>query len=500
MKTAIVIGSGVAGLSAASYLAQKGMRVTVLEKNEQAGGRARVFESNGFVFDMGPSWYWMPDVFEKFYNDFGHTTSDFYELKRLDPSYKVFTKNGEGVDIPANMPELEQLFERFEKGSSMKLRQFLKEAAYKYEVGINDLVYKPSLSLLEYTDMRLLKGLLKMDVLTSMKKHIRQFVSHPFLIELLEFPVLFLGAMPGNTPALYSLMNYADMSLGTWYPMGGMHQIIKAFERIAKENGVEIKLGHEVLKIETEGMTAKRVVTTQGSFEADVIVGAGDYRHIDQQLLPVEKRNYTPEYWNSRKMAPSCLLYYVGLNKKLNNLRHHNLFFDEDFNAHAKEIYENPQWPTSPLFYASVPSITDTTVAPQGCENLFLLIPVAPGMEDTDEVKERYFDLLIQRLERLTGNSISQHLVYKRSYAFRDFVSDYHSFKGNAYGLANTLNQTAILKPSLKSKKVKNLFFAGQLTVPGPGLPPSIISGKVVAAQIEKEMLNGVHTTNILST
>lgn len=246
MKKAIVIGSGVAGLSASSYLAKKGMQVTVLEKNNQAGGRARVFNANGFLFDMGPSWYWMPDVFERFYNDFGHTTADFYELKRLDPSYRVFAKNGEAVDIPANMLELEQLFERFEKGSSLRLRQFLKEAAYKYQVGINDLVYKPSLSLLEFADMRLLKGLLKMEVLTSMKKHIRQFVSHPFLTELLEFPVLFLGAMPGNTPALYSLMNYADMSLGTWYPMGGMHQIIKAFEKIVTQMGAEIKLGHEV--------------------------------------------------------------------------------------------------------------------------------------------------------------------------------------------------------------------------------------------------------------
>lgn len=497
MKKAIVIGSGVAGLSASSYLAKKGMQVTVLEKNNQAGGRARVFNANGFLFDMGPSWYWMPDVFERFYNDFGHTTADFYELKRLDPSYRVFAKNGEAVDIPANMLELEQLFERFEKGSSLRLRQFLKEAACKYQVGINDLVYKPSLSLLEFADMRLLKGLLKMDVLTSMKKHIRQFVSHPFLIELLEFPVLFLGAMPGNTPALYSLMNYADMSLGTWYPMGGMHQIIKAFEKIATQMGAEIKLGHEVIKIETRGTTAKGIVTNQGVFEADVIVGAGDYRHIDQHLLPADKRNYTEQYWNSRKMAPSCLLYYVGLNKKLNNLRHHNLFFDADFNAHAKEIYENPQWPANPLFYASVPSITDPTVAPQGQENLFLLIPVAPGLEDTDEVREQYFDILMNRLEKLTGNSIKQHVVYKRSYAFRDFVNDYHSFKGNAYGLANTLSQTAILKPSLKSKKVSNLFFAGQLTVPGPGLPPSIISGKVVAAQIEKEFLTKAPTTSM---
>ncbi len=488
-KTVIIIGSGVAGLSAACYLAQKGFDVTVLEKNEQAGGRARVFEAEGFVFDMGPSWYWMPDVFEKFYSDFGYTTSDFYELKRLDPSYKVFTKTGEGVDIPASMTELEQLFERYEKGSSNKLRLFLKEAAYKYDVGINDLVYKPSLSLLEFADLRLLKGLLKMDVFTSMKKHIREYVSHPFLIELLEFPILFLGAMPGNTPALYSLMNYADMSLGTWYPMGGMHKIIEAFVQIAESVGVKIKTGYEVIRMDAEGGKITKVITANGKFDADVVVGAGDYHHIEQRLLPEGCRTYSPKYWETRKMAPSCLLYYVGINKKIKNLRHHNLFFDEDFNNHAEEIYVNPQWPEKPLFYVSAPSVTDKRVAPDGCENLFMLIPVAPGLEDTDEIKDEYFNVLIDRLEKLTGEIIKPHVVYKRSYAYRDFIMDYHSFKGNAYGLANTLSQTAMLKPSLKSKKLHNLFFAGQLTVPGPGLPPSIISGKVAALEIEKEYL-----------
>lgn len=488
-KTVIIIGSGVAGLSAACYLAQKGFDVTVLEKNEQAGGRARVFEAEGFVFDMGPSWYWMPDVFEKFYSDFGYTTSDFYELKRLDPSYKVFTKSGEGVDIPASMTELEQLFERYEKGSSNKLRLFLKEAAYKYDVGINDLVYKPSLSLLEFADLRLLKGLLKMDVFTSMKKHIREYVSHPFLIELLEFPILFLGAMPGNTPALYSLMNYADMSLGTWYPMGGMHKIIEAFVQIAKSVGVKIKTGYEVIRMDAEGGKITKVITANGTFDADVVVGAGDYHHIEQRLLPEGCRTYSPKYWETRKMAPSCLLYYVGMNKKIKNLRHHNLFFDEDFNNHAEEIYVNPQWPEKPLFYVSAPSVTDKRVAPDGCENLFMLIPVAPGLEDTDEIKDEYFNVLINRLEKLTGEIIKPHVVYKRSYAYRDFIMDYYSFKGNAYGLANTLSQTAMLKPSLKSKKLHNLFFAGQLTVPGPGLPPSIISGKVAALEIEKEYL-----------
>ncbi len=488
-KKIIVIGAGIAGLSAASYLAKDGYDVTVFEKNSQIGGRARKFEAAGFTFDMGPSWYWMPDVFEKFYNDFGKTTSDFYELKRLDPSYKVVWKNNEGINVPSNMFELEALFESFEKGSAAKLQQFLKEAAYKYEVGINDLVYKPSLSLLEFADMRLLNGLLKMDVLTSMKKHIRQYVSHPFLIELMEFPILFLGALAKNTPALYSLMNYADMSLGTWYPIGGMHKIIEAFESIALENGVKIICDADVSKINVSGSIAKSVTVNGKEDMADAIVGAGDYHHIEQNLLDIENRQYSESYWNNRKLAPSCVLYYLGLNKKIKGLEHHNLFFDADFEKHADEIYTNIKWPSDPLFYACVTTKTDSSQAPTGSENLFLLVPISTELtEDTEETRDRYLQTMIQRIEKHTGQNISKNIVFKRSYSIADFKSDYYSFKGNAYGLANTLTQTAILKPKIKSKKLTNLYYAGQLTVPGPGVPPSIISGNVVANLIKKEI------------
>ena len=490
-KKAIVIGSGVAGLSAAAYLAKGNYEVTILEKNDSPGGRARQFKADGFTFDMGPSWYWMPDVFEKFYQDFGFTTSDFYELIRLDPSYRVIAKNGEAVEIPANMHELEALFEKFEPGSAERLRKFLKEASYKYEVGINDLVYKPSLSLLEFADLRLLKGLLKMDVLSNMRKHVSSVVSHPFLQELMEFPVLFLGALPENTPALYSLMNHADFTLGTWYPQGGMFNIIEAFLKVAQKQGAQLCLNQEVVKIISENGIAKGVQTHTDYFEADVVIGAADYHHLDQKVLEPGQRNYTAQYWDKRKLAPSCLLYYVGLNKRLKNAVHHTLFFDTDFGLHAQEIYTQPKWPSNPLFYASVPSVTDPSVAPAGCENLFLLIPIAPGITgDTEDIREAYFEKIIKRLEQQLGESILPHVVYKRSYSVSDFKNDYHAFKGNAYGLANTLDQTAILKPSLKSKKIKNLYFAGQLTVPGPGVPPSIISGKVAATQIFKEMGN----------
>jgi phytoene desaturase len=416
--------------------------------------------------------------------------ADYYELQRLDPSYQVIFKGAEAVDIPAAMSELRELFERFEPGSAARLDEFLRQAAYKYEVGINRLVYAPSRSLLEFADPRLLVDMLRMDVLQSMHKHVRRFFKDPRLLELVEFPILFLGATSENTPALYSLMNYADLALGTWYPKGGMHKIVEGMVSLARELGVEIQYQQEVTEIVVANGRSTGVRTAHGFFAADAVVAGADYHHIEQQVLAPEYRHYDEQYWDSRVMAPSSLLFYLGVSRKLDKLRHHNLFFDEDFARHSHEIYEAPQWPSRPLFYASVPSKTDPTVAPEGQENLFLLIPVAPDLSDDEATRERYYTLLMDRLERHCGHSIRDAVVFRRSYAHRDFIADYHSYKGNAYGLANTLRQTAILKPTLKSKKVSNLYFTGQLTVPGPGVPPSLISGQVVAGEVLKEIKN----------
>jgi phytoene desaturase len=489
-KKVIVIGAGFAGLSAACNLAAEGFDVTLLEKNEVPGGRARKFEAEGFVFDMGPSWYWMPDVFEQFFARFGKKVSDFYELKRLDPSYVVWFGENDRMDVPAEMPTLEAMFEKYEPGSATNLRRFLKEAAYKYKVGMQEFVHKPSHSILEFADWRIATSLFRLQMFTSLSRHVRGLFQNEKLLRILEFPVLFLGAAPQKTPALYSLMNYADMALGTWYPMGGMFKIVEGMAVLAQELGVKIELAQEVSQIYAPDGHATKVVTKQGrEFPADVVVGAADYHHIDSKLLDNQVRNYSEEYWQSRTMAPSCLIYYLGVNKRLKNLEHHNLFFDEDFGLHAKEIYESPRWPSKPLFYVSAPSKTDPSVAPEGFENLFLLIPVAPGLEDAPEVRERYYHLTMERLEHLTGQNIRDHVIYKKSYAHSDFVADYHAFKGNAYGLANTLLQTAFLKPKMKSRRVKNLFYTGQLTVPGPGVPPSLISGQVVAKEIVKRFL-----------
>ncbi len=485
-KKAVIIGSGISSLSCASFLAKEGYDVTILEKNETIGGRARKFEENGFIFDMGPSWYWMPDVFERFYNLFGHTTSDFYELKRLDPSYRVYWNDKTHTDLPADLQNLKSLFESMESGSSEKLSKFLDEAKYKYEVGMNELVFKPGLKWREFADFRIFKGLFKMHLLSSFAKHIRKYFKNEKILSLLEFPVLFLGATPDKTPALYSLMNYADISLGTWYPMGGMHKFIEAFEKIAKNQGVKILIEQKVTGFAFEGNKVSKVITDNAEFEADIVVSGADYQHTDSTILK-GKSNYSNEYWKSRTMAPSSLLFYLGVDKKVKDLLHHNLFFDEPFTEHAKEIYEQPTWPSAPLFYCCVPSKTDKTVAPEGKENMFLLIPIAPDLEDNEETREKYYYMLMDRLEKHTGESIRDHVIYKRSYCVSDFKSDYNAFRGNAYGLANTLKQTAILKPSLKHKKIKNLYYTGQLTVPGPGVPPSIISGEVVAQVINQE-------------
>jgi phytoene desaturase len=490
-RKVIIIGSGFAGLSAASFMAKAGWKVTVLEKHATPGGRARQMKAEGFVFDMGPSWYWMPDVFERYFNQFGKTVADYYQLTRLNPSYRVYYKDGP-IDIPADFSALQQLFDSIEPGSGLQLEMFLKEAAYKYEVGIHKLVHKPGQSVTEFFDIALLKGLFKLDVFSSMRSHVAKYFTNPRLVELMEFPVLFLGALPENTPALYSLMNYADIKGGTWYPEGGMYSIVKAMYELALELGVQFCFEQEVVEIVIEQKQARKVLArsangSQVVYDADVVIGGADYHHIETKLLPEMYRSYSADYWDKRVMAPGCILYYVGLNKKLENIQHHSLFFDTSFAVHGKEIYTTREWPTDPLFYVSATSVTDISTAPEGCENLFLLIPVAAGLEnDTEELREYYFEKIIQRLEKNIGQSVKEAIIYKKSFSNREFASEYNAFKGNAYGLANTLRQTAVLKPSCRSKKVKNLFYTGQLTVPGPGVPPSLISGEVVAGEVLK--------------
>ena len=484
-KTAVIIGSGFAGLSAAAYLAKYGFNVKLFEKNEQFGGRARILEEKGFKFDMGPSWYWMPEIFDNFFADFGKKTSDFYELKRLEPSYKVFFSENDQISLPSNLDDIYSLFESYETGSADKLREFLEEARYRYEIALRKMIPKPSLSIFEFIDLEIIGGLLQCDLFNSFRSYSEKHFKNIMLRSIVEFPILFLGATAKETPALYSMMNHADMALGTWYPMGGMNEIIKGFVQVCENLGVEMYSSSPVKKINVIDGLADTVSVKGVEVNADVVLAGADYAHVEKDLLLEEYQSYSQDYWNSRVMAPSGLIYYLGTNVKIPALEHHNLFFDESLDEHSREIYKEPQWPTRPLFYVSCTSRTDPSVAPEGHENLFILMPVASGLlNDNEALRESYFNLIMDRLERLCKQNIRDHIVYKKTYAHSDFIQDYNAFKGNAYGLANTLKQTAVLKPRVKSKRVHNLYYAGQLTVPGPGIPPSIISGEIVAKEI----------------
>ncbi len=481
-----VIGSGFSGLSASALLAAKGNSVTVYEKNDTIGGRARTIQSNGFVFDMGPSWYWMPDVFERYYNLFDRTAADFYELKKLNPGFRVIFGVNDYIDVPEDFDQLCSLFESIEKGSAEKLKKFITQAEYKYKVGMADMVYLPGHSIKEFMSISLLKDAINIQLFSSFKKHVRSYFKNPRLIAIIEFPVLFLGAMPEDTPALYSLMNYAGLKQGTFYPMGGFGKVVEAFKKIAIDSGVIFKTSENVESFQLQNRSISHIISNGKSIETNAVIASADYQHIESKLLPKEFRSYDDSYWNKKTFAPSCLIYYLGVNKKVDKLIHHNLFFDENIEEHAKEIYKDKKWPKKPLFYVCCPSKTDPSVAPEGSENLFLLMPISPGLQDEEETRESYYTIMMDRLCKYVGEDIRSNIVYKKSYSVSNFINDYNAYKGNAYGLANTLSQTAILKPKMKSKKVDNLFFAGQLTVPGPGVPPSIISGQIAATELMK--------------
>ncbi|UAB74765.1 NAD(P)/FAD-dependent oxidoreductase [Mesoflavibacter sp. SCSIO 43206] len=483
MKNKIaIIGSGFSALSAACYLAKDGFNVSVFEKNDTVGGRCRQFKKDGFTFDMGPSWYWMPDIFDKFFNDFDKKASDFYQLDKLAPAYKIFF-NDEVITIGDTMEKICEEFERIEKGSSIPLKKFINKASDNYNIAINKIVLKPGVSPLELVTKDTVTRLDQF--FKTISSDVRRQFKNPKLISTLEFPVLFLGAKPSNTPSFYSFMNYADFGLGTWHPKGGMYQIILAMRQLAEELGVTINVNSNVTNINVENNTSTSITVNGKTLKFDVVLSGADYHH-SETLLDKKYRQYSEKYWNNKTFAPSSLLFYVGFDKKLKNVNHHNLFFDTNFETHAEDIYDNPKWPKEPLFYANFPSVTDNSMAPNGKENGFFLIPIAPNLEDTPQLREQYFDIIMSRFEKLTQQDVKNSIIFKESFCVKDFIEAYNSYKGNAYGMANTLTQTAFLRPNLKSKKVNNLYFTGQLTVPGPGVPPALISGKLVAELIQK--------------
>ena len=483
-KQIYIIGSGFSALSAACYLAKEGYKVTVLEKNDTLGGRARQYKKDGFTFDLGPSWYWMPDIFERFFADFGKKPSDYYTLDKLNPGYEVFFGEKDSLKISENLEDIYKTFEEVEKGSSKHLKTFLDSAKSNYETAILDLVYRPGISPLELVTTTTIARVSQF--FSTVRKQVRKKITNQKLIQILEFPVLFLGAKPSNTPAFYNFMNYADFGLGTWHPRGGMYKVIEAMVSLATSLGVDFRVKANVEKILVDNNKNVSGLLVNGEeIKANLVLSGADYHHTET-LLDQNLRQYSENYWSKKTFAPSSLLFYVGFDKKIENASHHTLFFDTDFDAHAEEIYDNPKWPTAPLFYANFTSMTDKTSAPEGKEAGFFLIPLAPGIEDTEELREQYFHKIMDRFEKLTYQNVKNNVIFKKSFCVKDFKEEYNSYKGNAYGMANTLLQTAFLRPKIKSSKVNNLYFTGQLTVPGPGVPPALISGKIASELITK--------------
>ena len=485
-KKIALIGSGFSGLSAAAYAAKAGNEVHVFEKHDRPGGRARQFTTdNDYGFDMGPSWYWMPDIIENFFADFGYKSSDFYELVSLNPQFEMIFSDTK-IAVPKNYEELKQTVEQIEIGAAVQLDRFMESAKYKYQVGMQEFVNKPCYNWLEFASPKIAVSALKLDLLTNFRKYVSKYFKNPKLQALMEFPVIFLGASPKNIPALYSLMNYGGYALGTHYPMGGFYSLVSAMKKVAENQGVHFHFNHSIEKIHVENNRAVSIEVNGNILEFDSIIASSDYHHTES-LLNAEYRNYDENYWENRTFAPSSLIFYLGIKERIPNLTHHTLFFENDLDEHINCIYEEKKWPEKPLFYACCPSKTDPSTAPENCENLFLLMPVATGINDDESIREHYLKELLNRIEKHTGaENLYEKIDYKKSYCVSDFIQDYNAYGGNAYGLANTLNQTAVLKPKIRNKKVQNLFYTGQLTVPGPGVPPAIISGKIVAKEVNK--------------
>jgi len=482
----VIIGSGFGGLSAASLLARDGHNVTVIEKNGQPGGRASVWKKDGYTFDMGPSWYLMPDVFEKFFAEFDKKPEDYMELVRLDPSYRVFFSKDDYVDISADLEKNLDLFEELETGAKEKMKDYLAKSKYEYDIAMKDFIYKDYKHLTDFFKPRLIFEGTKLHMFSKLDDYAQRFFKSEKIRKILEYTIVFLGGSPYDSPALYSLMSHVDFNMGVWFPKGGMGKLAESMYELAEEQGAEFVFNEPVEKIQVENGVAKKVKTNKNSYEADIVVVNADYPWAETNLLDKKYRSYTDKYWDKRKIAPSAYLLFLGIDKQIKKFEHHNLYFHPKWIDHFDDIFKDPKWPQDFSYYVSCISKTDPNSAPEGCENVFVLIPVAPDLKDDTKTREKYFDITIDHMEKIAGENLRDHIKVKRIFAHSDFSNRYNSYKGTALGLAHTLKQTAIFRAKQKSKKVKNLYYTGHYNHPGIGVPMVIICSQILAKTLNK--------------
>jgi len=479
-KKAIVVGAGFGGLAAAGLLARDGYKVNVIEKNEQVGGRASVWKKDGFTFDMGPSWYLMPDVFEKFFAEFNKKPEDYMDLVRLDPSYRVFFSEDEYVDISADMKKNYELFEKLEPGAKEKMEEYLKLSEYEYEIAMKDFIYKDYKHFTDFLKPKLIVEGTKLHMFEKLDTFALRYFKSEKIRKILEYTIVFLGGSPYDSPALYSLMSHVDFNMGVWFPKGGMAKLAEAMYKLAKEQGATFIFNEPVEKVIVENGKTTGVKTNKKTYKADIVVVNADYAWADMNLLEKKHRSYSDRYWEKRKIAPSAYLLFLGLDKKIKNFEHHNLYFHPKWVDHFDDIFKDPKWPKDFSYYVSCITKTDPKTAPKGGENVFVLIPVAPGLKDDEKTREKYYDITIKHMEKLAGENLRDHVIVKRIFAHNDFSSRYNAYKGTALGLAHTLKQTAVFRPKHTSKKVKNLYFTGHYNHPGIGVPMVIISSQIL--------------------
>ncbi len=487
-KSVIVIGAGIGGLATACMLGKKGYTVTLIEKNEKVGGRANIYTEQGFTFDMGPSWYMMPDIFEHFFKLVGEDIKEHLTLKRLSPSYRIFLKSKKKhYDFYSDLEKTVATFETIESGSGDVLRGYMETTKYQYEIARDEFMFKNYDSIFDFFNKRVMTEGRKLPLFSKVEKIINGKFKSEILRKAMQYQTVLLGTAPGDAPGIYSMMNYVDFVEGVWYPEGGIYKVIEALEKIALKNGVNILTSSPVERIVVEEGKAVGVrLAKGGELRADIVISNADIVHTDQQLLDPAYRQKSPSYWNSRLMAPSAFILYLGVDGEIPSLQHHNLLFSEKWEENFKQIFKKAEWPTDPSLYVCAPSKTDPTVAPPGKENLFVLVPIAAGLEHDDELLRKYAEFTIaQMAEYMDIPDFKKRIEYQRIYAVKDFIKDYNSFKGSALGLSHSLSQTAIFRPNNINKKVKNLYYVGAGTNPGIGMPICLISAELAYKRIE---------------